>query len=247
MLGAIVFLISRDLVDVRGLRRIARRRRSEFVIALVTAIVVCAIGVEQGIILPIVVPLLEVIRRRYPPKDSVVSVSPSDQEAFVVAGPRSQGAPGLIVFRGDSDLFYANANRVIDDVEQLIDADPGPVRWLILDARSIDDINCSAGVAISGLLDLLAARKVTFAICGADTALVDTRRAYDRADRIGAGRNDARRASLTRTAPSAATGFPLPTSQARRRRPTPGGTDHSPRTRVTGCGARVPWLLRRTN
>ncbi|MBC7550543.1 MAG: STAS domain-containing protein [Cellulomonas sp.] len=188
LLGAIVFLISRDLVDVRGLRRIARHRRSEFVIALVTAIVVCVIGVEQGIILSIVVWLLQVIRRRYQPKDSVVSVSPSDQEAFVVAGPRSQGAPGLIVFRDDSDLSYANANRVIDDVEQLIDTAPGPVRWLILDAKSIDDINYSAGVAISGLLDFLAARKVTFAICGADTALVDTLRAYDRADRIGAER-----------------------------------------------------------
>ena len=47
VLGAIVFLVGLDLVDVRGLRRIARRRRSEFVIALETAIGVCAIGVEQ--------------------------------------------------------------------------------------------------------------------------------------------------------------------------------------------------------
>jgi MFS superfamily sulfate permease-like transporter len=51
VLGAIVFLIGVDLVDVQGLRRIACRRQSEFIIALVTAVVVCAIGVEQGIVL----------------------------------------------------------------------------------------------------------------------------------------------------------------------------------------------------
>ncbi|MGV8964781.1 MAG: SulP family inorganic anion transporter [Cellulomonas sp.] len=188
VLGAIVFLIGLDLIDVRGLRRIARRRRSEFVIALVTAIVVCAIGVEQGIILAIVVSILEVIRRHYQPKDYVVTVSPTGQETFMAAGPGNQSEPGLIVFRYDSDLFYANANRFVDDVEQLIDAAPDPVRWLILDATSIDDIDYSAGVAIFGLLDFLDAKKVTFALSGADTSLGNTLRAYDLADRIGPDR-----------------------------------------------------------
>jgi high affinity sulfate transporter 1 len=188
VLAAIVFLIGVDLIDVRGLRRIARRRRSEFVIALLTAVVVCAVGVEQGIILAIVVSILEVIRRHYEPKNYVVTFSPTGQEAFTSADSGHQSAPGLIVFRYDSDLFYANANRFVDDVERLIDAAPDPVRWLILDAKSIDDIDYSAGVAISGLLDFLAARQVTFALSGADTALVDTLQSYDLVDRIPADR-----------------------------------------------------------
>jgi high affinity sulfate transporter 1 len=185
VLGAIVFLIGIDLIDVRGLRRISRRRTSEFVIAVGTAVVVCAVGVEQGIILAIVVSILEVIRRHYKPKDFVVSVSPTGQESYAPALPGAQSAPGLIIFRYDSDLFYANANRFVDDVEALVDKASDPVRWLILDAKSVDDIDYSAGVSIAGLLDYLEARHVTFALSGADTGLIDTLRAYDLLDRIG--------------------------------------------------------------
>jgi MFS superfamily sulfate permease-like transporter len=185
VLGAIVFLIGIDLIDVRGLRRIARRRRSEFVIALVTAVVVCAVGVEQGIILAIVVSILEVIRRHYNPRDFVVTVSPTGDESYAKGIPGTQSDRGLIIFRYDSDLFYANANRFVDDVEALIDKAPDPVRWLILDTKSVDDIDYSAGVSLAGLLDYLDARQVTFALSGADTGLIDTLRAYDLLDRIG--------------------------------------------------------------
>lgn len=185
VLGAIVFLIGIDLIDVRGLRRISRRRTSEFVIAVVTAVVVCTIGVEQGIILAIVVSMLEVIRRHYKPKDYVVSVSPGGEESYAPASPGAQSAPGLIIFRYDSDLFYANTNRFVDDVEALIDKAPDPVRWLILDAKSVDDIDYSAGVSVAGLLDYLEARHVTCALSGADTSLIDTLRSYDLLDRIG--------------------------------------------------------------
>jgi high affinity sulfate transporter 1 len=185
VLGAIVFLIGIDLVDVRGLRRIAGRRRSEFVIAVVTAVVVCAIGVEQGIVLAIVASILEVIRRHYKPKDYVVSVSPTGEESYALAEPGAQSEPGLIIFRYDSDLFYANTNRFVDDLETLIDKAPDPVRWLILDAKSVDDIDYSAGIAMAGLLDYLEARHITCALVGADTSLVDTLRAYDLLDRIG--------------------------------------------------------------
>lgn len=187
VLGAIVFLIGIDLIDVLGLRRIARRRRSEFVIALVTAVVVCGIGVEQGIILAVIVSILEVIRRHYKPKDYVVSVSKTGEESFGPASPGTQSDSGLIIFRFDSDLFYANANRFVEDVETLVDRAPDQVRWFILDAGAVDDIDYSAGISLGGLLNYLEARHVTFALVGADASLVDTLRAYDLLDRIGTG------------------------------------------------------------
>ena len=185
VLGAIVFLIGIDLIDVIGLRRIARRRRSEFIIDLVTAVVVCAMGVEQGIILAIAASIREIIRRHYNPKDFVVSVSPAGDKSYAKAVPGTQSEPGLITFRYNSDLFYANANRFVDDVEALIDKAPDPVRWLILDTKSVDDIDYSAGVSLAGLLDYLNARQVNFALSGADTGLIDTLRGYDLLDRIG--------------------------------------------------------------
>jgi len=185
VLGAIVFLIGLDLIDIAGLRRISRRRRSEFVIAVVTAVVVCAVGIEQGIILAIVVSIVEVIRRQYQPRDFVLALSAAGQESFQEAAPGTQSESGLIVFRYDAPLFYANANRFVDDVEKLIDNAPDQVRWLILDAGGLDDIDYSAGVALAGLLDYLDAHQITFAMARVDPWLVDTLRAYDVLDRIG--------------------------------------------------------------
>jgi MFS superfamily sulfate permease-like transporter len=114
------------------LRRIARRRRSEFVIAVVTAVVVCAVGVEQGVILAIVLSIIEVIRRQYTPKDFVLGVSAGGPQTYRQATPGAQSAPGLIVFRYDAELFYANANRFVDDIESLVDKAPDPVRWVAM-------------------------------------------------------------------------------------------------------------------
>jgi len=188
VLGAIVFLIGLDLIDIAGLRRISRRRRSEFVIAVVTAVVVCAVGIEQGIILAIVVSIVEVIRRQYQPRDFVLALSAAGQESFQEAAPGTQSESGLIVFRYDAPLFYANANRFVDDVEKLIDNAPDQVRWLILDAGGLDDIDYSAGVALAGLFDYLDAHQITFAMARVDPWLVDTLRAYDVLDRIGPDR-----------------------------------------------------------
>jgi MFS superfamily sulfate permease-like transporter len=90
VLAGIVFLIGVDLIDITGLRRIASRRMDEFVIALVTAVVVCAVGVEQGIILAIVVSMLDIIRRQYQPKDFVVGTTDLDHPTFAKAEPGAQ-------------------------------------------------------------------------------------------------------------------------------------------------------------
>ena len=190
VLGAIVFLIGIGLVDIAGLRRIAQRRRSEFFIAVMTAVVVCAVGVEQGIILAIVVSILEVVRRQYQAKDFVISVSETGQETYGPATAGSQSEPGLILFRYEAKLFYANANRFVDDIENVIDTAPDQVRWLILDAGSLVDVDYSAGIALGGLLDYLENRQITFAIVLADSGLIDTLRAYDLLDRIGSHHYD---------------------------------------------------------
>jgi high affinity sulfate transporter 1 len=184
VLAAIVFLIGIDLIDAIGLRLIARRRRSEFYIALLTAVVVCAVGVEQGIVLAIVVSIVEVIRRQYEPRDFVLAVSSTGQQSYQQAAPGTQSEPGLIVFRYDARLFYANVNRFVDDIQGLVDNAPDQVRWLILDAGGIDDIDYSAGIALAGLLDYLDAHQITFAMAGVDPGLIDTLRAYDLFDRI---------------------------------------------------------------
>jgi high affinity sulfate transporter 1 len=184
VLGAIVFVIGIDLVDIAGLRRISRVRRGEFIIAIVTAIVVCAVGVEQGIILAIVVSILNIIRRQYSPKKFIVTMNAADQPTYESAAPGSQSAPGLIIYRYDAELFYANVNRFVDDVQKVVVAAPTPVEWLILDASSLDDVDYSAGVALSGLLDFLEARQITAALARVDSSFLAAMTAYGIESRI---------------------------------------------------------------
>ena len=173
VLSAIVFMIGLGLVDVKGLRRIQVARISEFVIALVTAIVVFAWGVEQGIILAIVLSILELVRRAYSPKDFLVGVNKGGQPTYTPAEPGSESLPGLLVFRFDSRLFYANASLFVDRIQELISAAPSHIRWLILDCSSIGDIDYSASLNLAGLIEALHAEKRVFALADVDPTLME--------------------------------------------------------------------------
>ena len=188
VLGGIVFLIGVSLVDIAGLRLIAKVRRGEFVIAVVTAVVVCAVGVEQGIILAVVVSILNIIRRQYRPTDFVLGVGAQGQATYAPATPGTESAPGLIIFRYDAELFYANANRFVDDVEALIEKAPTKVEWLILDASSLDDIDYSAAAALRGLFDYLDAKGITPAVARADASIMGMFASYGLDNRIPADR-----------------------------------------------------------
>ncbi|MEZ5116419.1 MAG: SulP family inorganic anion transporter [Candidatus Nanopelagicales bacterium] len=179
VLGAIVFVIGLDLVDIAGMKRVRHDARIEFWIALITAVVVCAVGVEQGIILAIVVSILEIIRRQYSPRKFVVGVTGEGEPTYEPATPGAQSAPGLIVFRYDAELFYANANRFVDDVQRLIDSAPDQVEWLVLDAGSIDSVDYSAAMSLQGLMEYLTARGITPVLAHVDPSLLESLRTYE--------------------------------------------------------------------
>ncbi len=178
VLGGIVFLIGVSLIDVQGLRAIGARRQSEFVIACVTGVVVFAIGVEQGIVLAIVLSLLNIIRRAYRPVDFVIGQSGPTGPTYVPAKPGAQSVPGLIVFRFDAQMFYANANRFTDDVKAVLHGAPDPVQWLVLDCSAIDDVDYSAGIALRDLIAYVHEQGIKFGIVRADEALLATLRGY---------------------------------------------------------------------
>ncbi|HEY6746939.1 MAG TPA: SulP family inorganic anion transporter [Mycobacteriales bacterium] len=184
VLAGIVFLIGLGLVDIAGLKRIGVERRSEFVIACITAVVVFGVGVEQGIVLAIVLSILEIIRRAYGPADFVVGMDDQGNRTFTPAAPGAQSEPGLVVFRYDAELFYANASRFTDDVEAVMQAAPDKVRWLLLDCSSISDVDYSAGVALAGLIRYVQQQDAHFGLVGADARLLGTLASYGVLDEI---------------------------------------------------------------
>jgi len=155
VLASIVFTIAAGMVDVTGLLDIRRESPGEFRLAIGTAAAVVAIGVEQGILLAIALSLFRHVRHSYSPHTIILVPDVSRRWVPVPAAPGKETEPGLIVYRFNSDLFYANANRFTDEVRILVERAPTPVRWFVIDAGPITDIDYSAAQAVRDLLDHL--------------------------------------------------------------------------------------------
>jgi sulfate permease, SulP family len=127
---------------------------------VITAAAVVAIGVEQGILLAIALSLFRHVRHSYSPHTMLLAPNATGQLEPVAALPGKETEPGLIVYRFGSDLFYANANRFADQVRALIKHAPTPVRWFIIDAGPIEDLDYSAAESVRDLLRDLASQRV---------------------------------------------------------------------------------------
>jgi MFS superfamily sulfate permease-like transporter len=156
VLASIVFTIAAGMIDVRALRDIRRESPGEFYLAVVTAAAVVVIGVEQGILLAIVLSLFRHVRHSYSPHTVMLAPNAAGRWVPVPATAGNETEPGLIVYRFNSDLFYANANRFADEVRSLVKRAPTPIRWFIVDAGAITDIDYSAAQSLRDLLDDLA-------------------------------------------------------------------------------------------
>ena len=178
VLAGIVFLIGVGLIDSLGLRAIYRKRPIEFWVALATCVVVFTVGVEQGIVLAMVVSLLDIIRRQYRPKSFVIGETQAGRPTYTEAGAGAQSEPGLVIFRYDAELFYANANRFVDDIQGVVEGAPDPVKWVILDATSITDLDYSAWNSLKGLGDYLHAKGIHFGLARVDPSLQSTLGTY---------------------------------------------------------------------
>jgi len=160
VLAAIVFTIAVGMIDIAGLRDIRRESPGEFYLAVVTAAVVVAIGVEQGIVLAVVLSLLRHVRHSYRPHTMVLAPDAAGRLTPVPATPGAQTEPGLLIYRFGADLFYANDHRFTDEVLALVEHAPTPVRWFIVEADAITDLDFSAARSMRELFDDLARRKV---------------------------------------------------------------------------------------
>jgi MFS superfamily sulfate permease-like transporter len=162
-LAAVVFLIAVELIDVRGMRRILAVRRHEFAVALVTAAAVVVLGVEDGIVVAVVTSIIDHLRHSYHPRNSVLVKSPDGhwQPAPVLPGARTE--EGLVVYRFGGNLYFANASCLLDDVTALI-GQGSPLRWIILDAAAIGDIDYTAAAVLARVIEHLQQRRIRFVV-----------------------------------------------------------------------------------
>jgi sulfate permease, SulP family len=152
VLSSVVFLIGVRLIDVRGMADIARLRRGEFVVAAITAIVVVVVGVEQGIVLALILSIFEHIRHSYHPHDTKLAF---DDDGQVVEQPleaKAEIEPGLVVYRFGANLYYANASRFAEEIIQIAESADPPLRWLAISCTAIGDIDFSGADQLEKLV-----------------------------------------------------------------------------------------------
>jgi SulP family sulfate permease len=171
VLGAIVFLIAVRLIDVRGLRDILRESPGEYALAVFTAAVVVVVGVEEGIVLAMVLSLLRIVRHSYRPHTGVLVVNEEDVWQVVPAVPGAETEPGLVIYSFGAALFYANASQFAKEIRGLLGTQLSPVRWLIVDAEAITNVDYTAARIVQRLYEELVQRGIALGFARAPNSL----------------------------------------------------------------------------
>jgi sulfate permease, SulP family len=165
-LGGILVAVGVKLVKWRDLAAVARYSRPEWAIALATLLVVALVGIQEGIYLAIALALLRRIYLSARPHDVVLGRLAGPDGVWVSRRHRPDAAalPGVVVFRFDAPLFYANAQHFADRIRAVMGEAPVPVHTFVVEAVGIDDLDFT-GMHILAELDLaLRARDVTLVI-----------------------------------------------------------------------------------
>jgi len=185
-LAAIITAAALNLIEVKPLLRVYRVRRVEFFLAIITLLGVLSIGILAGILVAVALALLVVIRRISRPHDAVLgSVEGVDGYQDIEGHTKSETVPGLIAYRFDAPLFFANADYFLSQVRELIASAESPVAWLLIDAEGMVDIDVTALEALGMLQRELAQKGIVLVIARANHPLQKMLKRAGLVERIG--------------------------------------------------------------
>jgi high affinity sulfate transporter 1 len=189
-LAAIVIAAALTLIEIGAAARLMRVRRSEFLLFLGAFLSVALLGVLRGIFVAILLALGNFIRRAWHPHDAVLGRVDDlkgyhDRDRF----PGARTIPGLLIYRFDAPLFFANAawfrRRLQGLVEHgLVEGDE-PIRWIVVAAEPMTDVDVTAGTVLKDLLAELDAAGVVLAFAEMKDPVKDRLRRYGLYERIG--------------------------------------------------------------
>ncbi len=158
-LCAVVFLIGVELVDIRGMRQILAERPWEFWVALVTALVVVFWGVEQSILMAVLLSLIAHTRHGYRPRNAVVTMTETGTWRALPVSQPGQVAPGLMIYRFNHSMYYANSAQLSREVQALVRVAGPDLKWFCIDCIA-DDIDFSAARTLCFLHSFLKAHNI---------------------------------------------------------------------------------------
>ena len=147
-----------SLADIPGTVRLWRQRKAEFLLSVAAFAGVALLGVLPGIAVAVALSILNVFRRAWWPYDTQLGRVPGlegyhDTRAY----PEAALLPGLVIYRFDAPLFFANATTFRDEIRRLARADPPPA-WILVAAEPLTDVDTTASDVLEELDEALNAR-----------------------------------------------------------------------------------------
>ena len=155
-LAAVVIASAIGLIEVTDLRRIFRIQRWEFWLSIVCTVGVAVLGAIPGIGLAIVIAVIEFLWDGWRPHSAVLGRAEGLKGYHDIARhPDARLIPGLVLFRWDAPLFFANAELFHDRVLDAVATSPTPVRWLVVAAEPVTSVDVTAADILAELDETL--------------------------------------------------------------------------------------------
>jgi SulP family sulfate permease len=162
-LGAVIVTAALGMIDLEAWRGLARVSRMEVSIAAITMAGVITVGVLRALLLAVALSVVDAVRRSAKPHDAVLGwVERLDRYADVRLHPTAKITPGVLVYRLDDRLFFANAHYVKGRIREAIAGAPAPVHWLVFDAEALNHVDATGVRTLTDLIDSLRKESITF-------------------------------------------------------------------------------------
>jgi len=160
-LAAVVITAALSLADIPATVRLWRQRKVEFGLSIAAFLGVALLGVLPGIAIAVVLSILNVFRRAWWPYDTELGrVDGLEGYHDVHTHPEAQHLPGLVIYRFDGPLFFANAKTFRDEVRRLAKASPPPT-WIVIAAEPVTDVDTTASDVLEDLDEELNAQGIS--------------------------------------------------------------------------------------
>jgi high affinity sulfate transporter 1 len=185
-LGAIVIYAALRLIDIAAFRRLFAFRRTELAIAVATCVGVLSLNILYGVVVAIGLSVADLLVRVARPHDAILGLVPGLAGMHDVDDyPGAQTIPGLVVYRYDAPLFFANAEDFRSRALDAADRGPGPLRWFVLNAEANVEVDFTALEALDKVREAIVRQGAVFVLARVKQDLLARLRSFGLAEKIG--------------------------------------------------------------
>jgi len=184
VLSTVVFIIGVKLIDLKGMRSILAQRKDEFWLATFTAAIVVGVGVEQGIILAMVLSVLLHMRHTYRPTDLLIGRGDQGLQLQPLESG-NQVRPGVVIYHFGADLYFANAATFGEEVFRLVADAETPIETIVFDFSAVGDIDFTAAFMLQKVVASLKEKKIAVLVTNAIAPVTEEMRSSGLVEIIG--------------------------------------------------------------